>query len=550
MFTIHQPWRRDPHSNPKPRRASRSAGAAAAGLALVAAVAVVPAATAVPVDRPSDRGGSEQSLRVRTPDGTVRGKAVGDAQAFLGLPFAQPPVYDLMWEAPVDPEPWAGVRDAAEQEPACLQFQPTGVKNDQATSLDCLYLDVYRPARVPRGEKLPVMVFYHGGGATQGSGVLYGGQTIAGRNDVILVSANYRLGASGNLALPALDAENPDAGGNFALLDQVQALKWVEESITAFGGDPDNVTIFGQSAGARAVCNLLASPLTEGMIDRAVMQSSPCTGGGTSRASAHATGQEFAGLAGCPDGPDQLECLRHAWPADLVQAQGEIGRTSGYVGTPTLPQAPGDAIAAGRWPRVPVMVGNTRWEEKLQNQQHAGITEAEYEDLLVEEFGEAAAPLVLEEYPAGDYELPFYALAAALTDGGAGCSVDANARLFLGQGVPVYRYHFDDPTSPTLFGFQPEGIDMSSAHSGELAYLFDFTLGDRPLTREQTRLAHSMQDYWAAFARHGAPAARGEVGWPRHTTRTDEVIVLAPEIHVTTGLRELHNCAFFETLPD
>jgi para-nitrobenzyl esterase len=547
---IFQPRRRDPRSGSKSRSASRSVGAAAAGLALVVAAVVVPAAAALPADRPADRGTSEQSLRVRTPDGSVEGRSVGDAQAFLGLPFAQPPVYDLMWKAPVDPEPWTGTRDATEQEPACLQFQPTGVKNDQATSLDCLYLDVYRPARVPRGEKLPVMVFYHGGGATQGSGVLYGGQTMATRNDVIVVSTNYRLGASGNLALPALDAENPDTGGNFALLDQVQALEWVEESIAAFGGDPDNVTIFGQSAGARAVCNLLATPLTDGLIDRAIMQSSPCTGGGTSQTSAHRTGQEYAELAGCAAGPDQLGCLRSAWPAALVQAQTAIGRTSGYVGVPTLPQAPGDAIAAGNWDPVPVIVGNTRWEEKLQNQQHADITAAEYENLLVEEFGEAAAPLVLAEYPAEDYELPFYALAAALTDSGAGCSVDGNAKLFLGQDVPVYRYLFDDPTSPTLFGFQPDGIDMSSAHSGELAYLFDFTLGDRPLTKEQTRLAHSMQDYWAAFARYGKPAARGELAWPRHTAATDNALVLAPEIRVTTGLYELHNCAFFEALPD
>lgn len=166
------------------------------------------------------------------------------------------------------------------------------------------------------------------------------------------------------------------------------------------------------------------------------------------------------------------------------------------------------------------------------------------------DYGDVAGPLVLAEYPADEFELPFYALAAMRTDAGAGCSVDRNAKLFLGQEVPVYRYLFDDPTSPTLFGFQPEGIDMSSAHSAELAYLFDFTLGDRPLTEEQEELAHSMQDYWAAFAWSGAPEARGEVAWPEYTLEGDEALVLAPDVHVTTGLYDLHNCAFFEALPE
>lgn len=235
------------------------------GTALALCAGLLTAACAEPgssaVAARSDR--SPLSLTVKTPDGAVRGRELGGAQAFFGLPIAQPPVYDLAWKAPVEPERWSGLRDATEQEPACLQFEPTGVKNDQPTSLDCLYLDVYRPARIRKGEKRPVLVFYHGGAGTQGSGVLYGGQTMADRNDVIVVSTNYRLGAAGNLALPGLDTENATAGGNFALLDQVEALTWVRKSIGSFGRDPNDVTIFGQSAGARAVCNLLATPLAK-----------------------------------------------------------------------------------------------------------------------------------------------------------------------------------------------------------------------------------------------------------------------------------------------
>ncbi|MBC7279194.1 carboxylesterase family protein [Nocardioides sp.] len=510
---------------------------------LTAAHAEPTSSAAAQADRSAPLG-----LTVKTPYGAVRGRELDGAQAFLGMPFAQPPVYDLAWKAPVEPERWSGLRDATEQEAACLQFQPTGVKNDQPTSLDCLYLDVYRPSRIRKGEKLPVLVFYHGGAGTQGSGVLYGGQTMADRNDVIVVSTNYRLGAAGNLALPGLDAENAAAGGNFALLDQVEALTWVRKSIGAFGGDPSDVTVFGQSAGARAVCNLLATPLAEGLFDSAIMQSSPCLGGGTTQARAHQNGEAFADAVGCAPGDEQLTCLRKAWPASLVQAFA-TDRPSGYVGTSALPQASGDAISSGNWNKVPVIVGNTRWEQKLQNQQHADISAAEYEAMVIDQFGETAGRIVLEEYPASDYERPFYALAAMRTDAGAGCTVDVNADLFLGQDVPVYRYHFDDPTSPTLFGFQPEGIDMSSAHSGELAYLFDFTLGDRPLTAQQQKLGDSMQAYWAAFARSGKPQAKGEVTWPRHTADGDKALRLAPRIEVITGLRELHNCEFFENLP-
>ena len=521
-----------------------------AGVLLAGSVLPANAESSSPNGRSDSGKRHKLDLTVQTPYGEVEGTEVDQSQAFLGLPFAQAPVYDLMWKAPVEPEPWEGVRDATEQAPACLQFEPTGVKNDQATSLDCLYLDVYRPDRIDRGEKLPVMVFYHGGGGTQGSGVLYGGQTLADRGDVIVVSTNYRLGASGTLALPGLDAENPDVGGNFALLDQVQALKWVSESIEAFGGDSEDITIFGQSAGARAVCNLLATPLTEGLFDSAIMESSPCLPGETSQDTALARGAAYVEAAGCAEAADQLSCLRNAWPAALVQAQGVVGRTAAYTGTPTLPQSSGAAIAAGNWHKVPVIVGNTRWEQRLQNMQYSGITAEEYEAMVMEDYGDVQGPLVLAEYPASDYELPFYALAALRTDAGAGCQVDTNAKLFLGQGVPVYRYLFDDPTSPTLFGFQPEGIDMSSAHSVELAYLFDFTLGDRPLTEEQTELADAMKDYWAAFAWFGAPAEPSEIDWPQYTLEEDQALVFAPDIHVTSGLYELHNCAFFESLSE
>lgn len=512
--------------------------------ALILALVIPPVASAR-----ATSGKSESSRTVETPYGTVQGKSLGGAQAFYGLPFAQPPVYDLAFKSPVEPAKWSGVRDATRQGPACLQFAPTGVKNQQATSLDCLYLDVYRPANVDKRQKLPVMLWYHGGGFTQGAGSLYGGQTMADRTNTVIVSTNYRLGAVGGLSLPALDAEHPQLGsGNYAIEDQVQALKWIRKAISSFGGDPHNVTIFGQSAGGSAVCNMLATPLATGLFSKAIIQSWSCTPTGKTVAAQQVTSTRYAAAVGCPTtDPAALTCLRNAWPGALVSAAQSVNVTSGVIGTGVLPQASGAAIEAGTWNKVPVIVGGTRWEAKLLNLASRAITGPEYEQQVLDRFGAVAGPLVLAKYPLSDYASPFQALAALNTDTGFGCRVDTNANLFRGK-TPVFRFEFNDPTSPTLFGFQEPGIDMSSAHSAELAYLFDFTLGDRPLTAQQKKLGHAMQDYWAAFAARGTPSVKGGITWPEYTA-DNKAIVFAPKITVTNSLSEEHNCAFFASLP-
>jgi len=527
-------------------RRSRLAVLAAtvAGLALVAGGALTPQSSAGAATK-----ATTQSLTVKTPYGSVHGKKLGGAQAFLGIPFAKAPVYTRMFKSPVAPAKWTGVKDATSKKAACLQFQPTGVKNSQPTSLDCLYLDIYRPAKAKKGEKLPVMVFYHGGAATQGSGVLYGGQTLADRTNTILVSTNYRLGASGGLSLPALDAENPTLGsGNYAIEDQVQALKFVSKTISSFGGDKNNVTIFGQSAGGQAVCNLLASPLSTGLFDKAIIESANCSTTPKTVTAQQENSAKFVEAAGCvATDPNVLACIRNAWPANLVTAQQKFPITGSVTGTGVLPTAPGTAIAAGNWNKVPIMIGNVRWEQKLQNIQYADITAPQYDQLLVDTYGATGAAYLQTKYPASAYSKPFYALAAVKTDIGAGCTTENLSNAFRLQ-TNVYRYEFNDPTSPTLFGFQPAGTDMSSAHSGELAYIFDFTLGSKPLTTKQKKLSHSMQDYWAAFARNGTPYVKGAPTWPRYTS-TNKAIVLAPTIGVTNQLAVEHNCDFIKALP-
>jgi para-nitrobenzyl esterase len=509
---------------------------------LMAGLALPAAATAHPAD-----GGmsGQRGPVVRTADGWLRGVSAGGADSFLGVPYAAPPIKDLRLRPPQPPARWNGVRDATRQGPACLQFQPTGVREDQAVSEDCLYLDVYRPSRTRPGARLPVLIWYHGGAWTQGTGVIYGGRTMAALTNSIVISTNYRLGALGFLALPQLDAENPRLGsGNYGTLDQIEALKWTRRTIADFGGDPDRVTIYGQSAGGGAVCTLLTSPLATGLFSRAIIQSLPCGAVTHPLAQAHQTGENYARASGCADPATAVACLRKAWAPNLIAAAQQIVVQGEVYGTGVLPENSVTALAAGRWNRVPVMIGNTRSEGKLFIIDQPNLTAAQYVAQIRETYG-ANADAVLARYPLSAYPAPFYALAAVVTDSGIACGVNDTANLLAGL-TRTYRYEFNDPTSPTLYGFQPPGIDMSNAHSAELAYLFDFTLGDRPLTATQQQLSRQMTRYWAAFARTGDPNVSGQPTWPPFTRDTHRTLVLRPTGNtVSTTIAEEHNCAFW-----
>src|SRR4051812_38258156 len=301
-------------------------------LALAATLLIAPA------------GAQAATVKIKTPQGAVRGLSAAGADRFLGLPYARPPIKARRFRPPVTAANWSHTRDATRQAPACTQFEPTGVRENQPTSEDCLYLDLYRPSTAKRGAKLPVIVWLHGGGYTQGAGVIYGGQTMAALTDTIVVSINYRLGAFGYLALSQLDAETPEGSGSWGLMDQLQALKWVRRQIAAYGGDPKLVTIAGQSAGAGSVCGLLTAPPAKGYFQRAIIESgssscrSTSTAAAASRATTEQTGLNFAHAAGCTNDAILVACLRAAWVGDLVSAM-ERARISGWtIGGSFLPE--------------------------------------------------------------------------------------------------------------------------------------------------------------------------------------------------------------------
>lgn len=233
--------------------------------------------------------------------GALRGQTRDGAEEFLGVPYAAPPVADARLRPPRPAPRWTGVREADRQAPACLQFSPFGLRDPRAAAEDCLYLDVYRPRTARPGARLPVIFWMHGGAYSQGTGTQFGGRTMADLTQTVVVSINYRLGQLGYLDLPEL-AEGSDAprSGSFGLMDQIAALRWTRQNIAAFGGDPDSVTVSGQSAGSGSVCALLASPSAAGLFHRAVLQSGPCTLLRTpDSARAQAQARAFAARAGC-----------------------------------------------------------------------------------------------------------------------------------------------------------------------------------------------------------------------------------------------------------
>ncbi|WP_327350403.1 carboxylesterase/lipase family protein [Streptomyces sp. NBC_01304] len=482
-------------------------------------------------------------------DGRIAGRVHDRAEEFLGIPYAAAPVANLRFRPPQPPARWSGVRDAVHQAPACPQFSPYGVRDPQAISEDCLRLDVYRPRGSRPGDRLPVLFWMHGGAYSQGTGTQFGGRTMADRTHTVVISINYRLGQLGNLALPELTRENALATGSYGLLDQIAALTWARTNIAAFGGDRANITIAGQSAGAGSVCAMLAAPRAAGLFSRAVLQSGPCTLlRAPSSAQAVDASRAYATAAGCPDAATRTECLRDASLTDLIAAARALPTSGPAYGDRLLPVQPSDAIAAGAWNKVPVLIGSTRAESRLfvaLTQPH--LTAEQYVEQINERYGKAA-PQVLARYPLSDHASPYLALSALSTDATFACHTGATARVFAAQ-VPAYAYEFDDPNSPTLYGAQVPGLNMANAHSAELAYLHDFTMGDRPLTPVQMALADRMKRYWAAFARTGNPNTPGQGHWPKAEPH-DTVLALNPAgDRISTAFTEEHQCTFWSGLP-
>ena len=511
-----------------------------------------------------DAGGGAVPLgtTVETSAGALEGEYADDARdllVFRGVPYAQPPVGDARWRPPAPVEPWDGVRPAQAFAPACWQ-RPNDLlslyaRGDLDRSEDCLHLNVWTPA-ADAAAALPVMVWYHGGGHNAGAGSprIFDGAALA-RRGVVLVTLNYRLGPFGFLAHPALTAESPRASsGNYGLLDQIAALEWVRDNAAAFGGDPGNVTIFGQSAGSWTVCYLMASPLAKGLFHKAIGQSGGCfegerphladaTGEPGAEQSAHDAGLAAAAALGVEgEGPEAAAALRALAPETVLdETLGSGAVIDGWV----VPRPPRAIFAAGEHHDVPVVVGATA-DEVNADLAGGAPTRDELEASVRSRYGSAADEL-LAAYAGELADSPTTAARQIRTDRRFVWEMRAWARAVEAAGNDAYLYFFSH--APPVFRLyvhdQPdlrvEGGRRSygAYHSGELAYVFgntglvglDWTDWDHELSRVITR-------YWTNFARTGDPNGEGLPAWPRYERATDRSMEFGAEVRVVEGVRK------------
>ena len=503
----------------------RARGWAALASLCLAVVAV--AATGPPLGA-SDLDATETGTQVRVRSGILQGVTEESSRvaAYKGIPYAEPPIGDLRWRPPVPAHAWTGMRDAREFGHACLQppRQPTGIYFGGMASLseDCLTLNVWAPTGAHR---LPVMVWIHGGALVGGSSSepLYDGVNIA-QQGVVVVSINYRLGLLGYLAHPALSAESPlRLSGNYGLLDQIEALRWVCDNIAAFGGDPKHVTIAGESAGGLSVIALLASPLARGLFARAIVQSGYMP---SYRAlhndtlglpSAEAAGVALATAAGASN----AAALR---AADLV-ALFQSGLATGWQPEPVidgvvLTRQFAKTFARGEQAKVPVLAGFNEGEIRslLFLMPKAPDNRAAYEADVRRRFGAKASDF-LAVYPGVD---PRADVMASIRDGLYGWAAQYLVQQQAAAGQPAYLYFFRHSTPVE------RARDLAAFHASELPYIFgqvgeSAALGPNwprpPLTSTESQLSEAMMSYWTSFVRDGVPRASGQPLWPRFTAQ-------------------------------
>ncbi len=520
-----------------------SAGSRATTL-LLCLLAAMGAGTAASSQTPAP---SQTPAVVRVESGQLQGLVHDGVASFKGIPFAAPPVGDLRWRPPQPAAPWTGVRQAAEFGADCMQGRfgpppPPGAPAQPASSEACLFLNVWRPASATSGAKLPVMVWIHGGGFMGGSGSfpMTSGVQFA-KHGVVLVSLNYRLGRFGFFAFPALSRECPEeTKGNYAYMDQIAALQWVKRNIAAFGGDPNNVTIFGFSAGGVSVHSLLASPMARGLFHKAIAESGgsrdsvltarPMREDGVDPnypVSAETIGISFARSMGI-EGTDEaaLARLRALSAEDVLRgAPAKPGvNVPSYETTPILDgklvtETAETAYKARRQPRVPLLLGSNSADTA------GNRIKATTKEQLFARFGQWSAQAKAAYDPDETTDLVAL-ISRANDDFGQAEPARFAANAFAANGSPVYLYRFS-----YVQAAMREQLRAGAPHGGEIGYVFD-TLsagrGGAPTPEDQAvaRMAHS---YWVNFAKAGDPNGPGLPAWPRHDPGKDLIFDFRPD---------------------
>jgi para-nitrobenzyl esterase len=525
----------------------RTGGPVAAALA--AAVALVSCTTAAGPTTPAPAKSQGSNPIVATADGRLRGQAAGTIDEFLGIPYAAPPVGLLRWRPPQPAAHWTGVRPATQFGPHCPQTgSPFGVAS---MSENCLFLNVYAPAGSLRGGSLPVMVWIHGGDLTAGESNDYNPAGLV-RDGAVVVTINYRLGALGFLANPALKSPN-GSSGDYGLMDQQAALRWVQQNIRQFGGDPRNVTIFGESAGGLSVLSQLVSPAARGLFAKAIIESGSYSLLQPSLATAEASGEAFAAKTGCASqtaASQTAACLRRLPVQTILDDQGAVGPD---IDGTVLTQSIGTALATGDFSHVPVIDGTNHDEWRLFiaifEPLTGPVTAANYQNMIAStaSVSPAEAAVVAAHYPLRSFASPAEALGAVGTDAIFACPALTMDRD-LSRFTPTFAYEFNDEHAPERFLPPVSGFSYGAAHASELQYLFHLNESEFPgtLTQQQQRLSAAMQRYWTNFARSGSPSAPGVPPWPQFSSGGQRMISFVPPApQAETGFAAEHQCGFW-----
>jgi para-nitrobenzyl esterase len=534
-------------------------------LAMVAsasALAIVPGTAAVVQASPSAPQGGDPvacaaATTVRTADGPVCGTVSHSVTEWLGIPYAAPPVGALRWRPPQPPAPWKSALPATSFGNQCVQYFPLPGSPARGGSEDCLFLNVSAPHNARAGSNLPVLVHIPGGGFVMDGNGNEDTTLLASAGDDVVVSINYRLGIFGFLAGTAFGPHS----GDYGLQDQQAALRWVQQNIAEFGGDPRNVTVYGESAGASSVCDLIASPAAAGLFQRGIiasgeyntllgtpapLETQDCKSGLPSQKEADAAGAGFAAAAGCPAAVDVASCLRALPVATLLSAtgfgyqDGGHGTVSPTVNGLTLTTSLRKALQTGQVNRVPVIAGTDRDEDLFGT----AATAAQYVQLIGTRYGRYA-PRVLALYPLSRFDDPAIAFRTVAADSDTVCPSLVTDQD-LARLMPVYAYENDDDDIPP-YASGPASSAAGASHVGG----WFLSPASPSLDADQQALQNEEVASVTHFARTGNPGAPGTPPWPQFGQSQSEM-TLAPAgdsaVRPAWQTEALHNCGFWDQI--
>ncbi len=501
---------------------------------------------------------------VKISAGLVEGETLKDGiKVYKGIPFAAPPVNDLRWKAPQKTEGWKGIRKAFKYGPACQQpdMSKLTMRKYETISEDCLYLNVWTPAGSV-DEKLPVMVWFHGGAFMVGtaSDDYYDGQDLA-RRGVIVVTVNYRLGPFGFLAHPLLSKESEHSvSGNYGLLDQIIALKWVRDNIAAFGGDPGRVTIFGESGGGRSVAHLMVAPMAKGLFHRGIMQSSTVyraihhlRESWYGRPAMETVGKNVSGKLGCNKASDPLACMRKKSPEEILAVSNAslAGVSSSKKGTPyepivdgwLIPDDPSDLFDAGKQHNIPLIIGSNADEGTLFIQKMSFWRIRKIRKIIEIAFPDHYEE-VLKVFPFKWPKEAKEAMNRITGDVGTTAPVRRTLRNMEKVEANAWQYFFSHRRSDYL------GKKFGAYHGSEIRFVFNSL--DRSKGRVEDvdrRVSDIMSEYWVRFAATGTPNGNGLPDWPPYDYKKRFYMELGDKVQVKQNLRSA-SCDLFEKIEE